>query len=81
MTTLKDKSKFQRNFSQRKTIPEALVYERLSDGSPVYYRGYKQYLKGTKTIESIVEAVTSKDLLLVVYYDICISTYLNNIWL
>jgi len=29
------------------------VYERLPDGTPVYYRGYKEYGKGTKNIESI----------------------------
>ncbi len=48
MTILKEKSKFQGRSLRRKTVPEALVYERLPDGSPVYYRGYKQYLKGTK---------------------------------
>lgn len=52
MTEVKDKSQV-RN-SRRKAIPEALVYERLPDGTPIYYRGYKEYVKGTKNIESIV---------------------------
>jgi Uma2 family endonuclease len=30
------------------------VYERLWDGTPIYYRGYKQYLKGTQTAEALM---------------------------
>lgn len=49
MTIVKTKRK-----KQQVEIPEALVYERLSDGTPVYYRGYKQYLQGTQTTEALM---------------------------
>ncbi len=52
MTEVKDK--LQARTSRRKAVPEALVYERLPDGTPIYYRGYREYVKGTKNIESIV---------------------------
>lgn len=32
-----------------KDIPGSLVYEMI-DGSPIYYQGYKEYLKGKKSI-------------------------------
>ena len=34
-------------------IPDSLVYE-MWQGESVYYRGYKDYLKGTKKIEDII---------------------------
>jgi Putative restriction endonuclease len=33
-------------------IPEALIYE-VVKGKPIYYKGYKHYLNGTKTIEEL----------------------------
>ena len=30
-------------------IPEVLIYEMI-DGQPIYYRGYNEYLKGTKQL-------------------------------
>jgi hypothetical protein len=50
MTIVKNKLKQ----NTQKTIPEVLVYERLSEGTPVYYRGYKQYLAGNQTAESLI---------------------------
>lgn len=35
------------------TIPESLVYE-VTDEGPIYYRGYQEYLDGTKTLEEIM---------------------------
>ncbi len=35
------------------TIPEQLVYERTDQG-PIYYRGYRAYLDGSKTLEEIM---------------------------
>jgi Uma2 family endonuclease len=35
-------------------IPAQLVYETLADGIPVYYKGYKEYLSGTKTAEALM---------------------------
>lgn len=34
-------------------IPEALIYE-MVDGTPIYYKGYKEYLKGNKQIEELM---------------------------
>lgn len=35
------------------TIPKSLIYETV-DGKPIYYRGYRGYLNGSKTIEEIM---------------------------
>ena len=35
------------------TIPESLVYE-ITDQGPIYYKGYEEYLDGTKTLEEIM---------------------------
>lgn len=34
-------------------IPKALIYETV-DGKPIYYKGYRDYLNGSKTIEEIM---------------------------
>lgn len=34
-------------------IPEVLIYEMI-DGQPIYYRGYKEYLKGTKQLSELM---------------------------
>ena len=34
-------------------IPEVLIYE-MVDGNPIYYKGYKDYLDGTKQIEELI---------------------------
>lgn len=34
-------------------IPKSLIYE-MVDGKPIYYKGYKEYLKGNLQIEEIV---------------------------
>ncbi len=34
-------------------IPESLIYEMVG-GKPIYYRGYKEYLKGKKQIEELM---------------------------
>jgi len=34
-------------------IPESLIYE-MVDGNPIYYRGYKAFLKGEKQIEELM---------------------------
>jgi len=34
-------------------IPEKLIYE-MVDGKPIYYRGYKEYLKSKKQIEQLI---------------------------
>ena len=33
-------------------IPERLIYEMVAD-KPIYYKGYKEYLKGEKQIEEL----------------------------
>ncbi|CAA9236872.1 MAG: hypothetical protein AVDCRST_MAG56-1243 [uncultured Cytophagales bacterium] len=58
------KDKTQTRAPRRKTIPEALVYERLPDGTPIYYRGYKDYIKGTRNIESIVGSSYQQSLII-----------------
>ena len=34
-------------------IPESLIYE-MVEGKPIYYKGYKEYLKGTKQIDELM---------------------------
>lgn len=34
-------------------IPEALIYE-MVDGAPIYYKGYKDYLHGSKQLEELM---------------------------
>ncbi len=34
-------------------IPESLIYEMVA-GKPIYYRGYKEYLKGNKQIDELM---------------------------
>lgn len=34
-------------------IPEQLIYE-MVDGKPIYYRGYREYLKGEKKIDELM---------------------------
>ncbi|MDX2305843.1 MAG: Uma2 family endonuclease [Microscillaceae bacterium] len=36
-----------------KNIPESLIYE-ISDGKPIYYKGYQDVLNKTKTLEDIM---------------------------
>lgn len=52
MITAKDKHKSRP--SSRKQVPDELIYETMADGTPIYYRGYEQYLKGTKTAEALM---------------------------
>lgn len=53
-----------------RNIPNSLVYE-MVDGNPIYYQGYKEYLKGKKSIEDIMgssvlqSAIITKLLLLI----------------
>jgi Uma2 family endonuclease len=39
--------------SPARDIPEALIYE-VVNGKPIYYKGYRDYLSGAKTIEEIM---------------------------
>ena len=34
-------------------IPKSLIYE-MVDGKPIYYKGYKEYIKGTKQLEELM---------------------------
>ena len=34
-------------------IPECLIYE-MTEGKPIYYKGYKEYLKGGKQLEELM---------------------------
>jgi hypothetical protein len=36
-----------------KKIPSALIYE-IIDGKPIYYKGYREVIAGTKTIEEVI---------------------------
>lgn len=47
------KSKIKAHPIQDNEIPPALIYEE-EDGQPIYYRGYKNVLAGTKTLEEIM---------------------------
>jgi Uma2 family endonuclease len=55
MITTKNKKKSRP--SRRKQVPEELVYETMADGTPIYYRDYEQYLKGTKTAEALIGSI------------------------
>lgn len=46
----------------RQKIPSNLIYE-VMDGSPIYYKGYKDVLKGEKTIEDIMPSSFIQSLL------------------
>ena len=70
MEEIKDRT--QPRSARRKKIPEALVYERLPDGTPIYYRGYKEYVKGTRNIESIVGSGFQQSFIIG-----CVVKYLN----
>jgi len=72
MGEVKDKNKTQVQSARRKKIPESLVYERLPDGTPIYYQGYKEYIKGTKSIESIVGSGFQQSFIIG-----CVVKYLN----
>ncbi len=39
--------------SSIQNIPDSLVYE-MVNGKPIYYRGYKDFLRGTKQLEQVV---------------------------
>ncbi len=39
--------------STTQSIPEILIYEMVA-GQPIYYRGYKKYLKGTRQLEELM---------------------------
>jgi hypothetical protein len=45
-----------------KKIPLALIYE-IIDGKPIYYKGYREVIAGTKTIEEIMGASTLQNFL------------------
>lgn len=34
-------------------VPEALIYE-MDEGTPIYYRGYREVLSGAKTTEQVM---------------------------
>ena len=40
------------NFSKR-DIPKSLIYEEY-EGKPLYYRGFKEVMEGTKTFDEIM---------------------------
>jgi hypothetical protein len=52
MALVKERNKLRKAASP--AIPHELVYETLADGTPVYYNGYKEYLKGNKTAEALI---------------------------
>ena len=49
--------------SRVRNIPEALIYEIL-DGKPLYRKGYRQVLNGTKTLEEIMPTSTLQSAIL-----------------
>ncbi len=49
--------------SRARNVPETLIYEIL-DGKPVYRKGYRQVLNGTKTLEEIIPASTLQSAIL-----------------
>ena len=49
--------------SRARNVPETLIYEIL-DGKPVYRKGYRQVLNGTKTLEEIMPASTLQSAIL-----------------
>ncbi len=55
------------------TIPRILVYEEF-DGHPIYRKGYKDFLSGTKTIEEINVGTSKLQFLIIA----CILKYLNR---
>jgi len=58
---------------EQQVIPEYLIYE-MDEGKPIYYRGYKEVLAGTKTFEEIM----GSSILHAVLVNL-ISQYFNNI--
>jgi hypothetical protein len=47
---------------KKKDIPEYLIYE-MDEGKPIYYRGYKDVLNGTKTPEQIMGSSSLQSLM------------------
>lgn len=54
MTIIREKDKPKPKQIRHKVVPEVLIYEKMADGTPIYYQGYEQYLKGTKTAEALM---------------------------
>lgn len=50
------------------TIPDHLIYE-MDEGKPIYYRGYKEVLKGTKTLEEIMGSSILQSMLIEIVKD------------
>jgi hypothetical protein len=46
-----------------KKIPSALIYE-IIDGKPIYYKGYREVIAGTKTIEEVMGASTLQNFII-----------------
>lgn len=59
-----------------KKIPSHLVYE-VMDGKPIYYKGYKNVLNGTKTFEEIMGA-SSLQSLIIYYLNKVIFTFFDD---
>ncbi|MBK8969312.1 MAG: Uma2 family endonuclease [Saprospiraceae bacterium] len=63
--------------SRSKSLPEALIYEIL-DGKPIYRKGYRQVLNGTKTLEEIMPASTLQSAILSILLRLIFQHYDDN---
>jgi Uma2 family endonuclease len=61
--SVKNKTQNKPKLTKGKKIPEALIFEIL-DGEPLYYRGYKEVLKGKKTKEEIMGSSSLQSILI-----------------
>ena len=62
--------------SAAKKIPESLIYE-MVQGKPIYYKGYKDYLKGEKQLEQLMGS-SKFQAFLVTELIFLIRTFLGN---
>lgn len=62
---------------QNQIIPDVLIYE-MDEGQPIYYRGYRQVLNKTKTIENIMGSSALQSLLTMLITDFLGKNLSNN---
>ncbi len=60
-------------------VPDHLIYE-VVRGKPIYYKGYKEVLNGTKTFEEILMESTLQSWLKAQFIGLLFSKFLNTNW-
>jgi len=62
---------------KKQVIPDSLIYE-MDEGTPIYYRGYKEVLNKTKTAEQIIGSSALQSLLITLILKHLIANLKNN---